>query len=464
MRVSAAQKPFNRSGFSTMWVEGTVRFAAPGERSAAVGLFVASAAATLTIAVPTPLAAWAYAFVALTGACWWTFNSTYSQPARLSAALGNEDARLSAAVGNEPAKEPRALGFGPLRDLALLAIASCGALQWITGATVYRYATLDAWTRTVALVATVLVARGALANGSVRRSFLRAFVWFAAIASGTAVLTYFTSPGRILWLFPSPYPDTWGPFLSRNDFAAFLELTFPVALWMGLEGAVPSLPEHLSQHSSQHLSQQRRHALRPSGGRKGDPVYLCVAAWLLAAGCASASRAGSALLAAEAIVILASRATRRAAMQFAAAAAVLIALAGAGTLVERWGQPDPLRERREIQQSALAMIAERPIRGFGIGTFARVYPAYARFDPGAAVEHAHNDWLEWAAEGGLPYALAWVVVAVSVVKPAARAMWGLGVLAVFLHALVDYPFARFGVSAWTMALIGALSADDRRET
>ena len=74
------------------------------------------------------------------------------------------------------------------------------------------------------------------------------------------------------------------------------------------------------------------------------------------------------------------------------------------------------------------------------------------------MDHAHNDWLEWAADGGIPYALAWLVVAVSVVKPAARSVWGWGVIAVFLHAFVDYPFARFGVSAWTMALIGALSA------
>ena len=109
------------------------------------------------------------------------------------------------------------------------------------------------------------------------------------------------------------------------------------------------------------------------------------------------------------------------------------------------------------------MIAERPLAGFGLGTFARVYPAYARFDLGAVVEHAHNDWLEWAAEGGIFYALAWFALAISVVKPAVRSIWGIGVIAVFLHALVDYPFARFGVSAWTMALIGTLGADEMRE-
>jgi O-antigen ligase len=92
-----------------------------------------------------------------------------------------------------------------------------------------------------------------------------------------------------------------------------------------------------------------------------------------------------------------------------------------------------------------------------------VYPAYAHFDVGASVDHAHNDWLEWAAEGGIPHALAWAVLAVSVAKPAVRSIWGIGVMAVFLHAFVDYPFARFGVSAWTMTLIGALCADGMRE-
>jgi O-antigen ligase len=178
----------------------------------------------------------------------------------------------------------------------------------------------------------------------------------------------------------------------------------------------------------------------------------------LAAGFASASRAGSALLLAEAIVIVIAHGSRRWAVKFAAAAVVLVVLVGAGTLIHRWGENDPMRVRREIQRSTLEMIQERPIRGFGVGTFARVYPAYAQFDLGAVVDHAHNDWLEWAADGGVPYALAWLVVAVSIVKPAARSVWGWGVIAVFLHAFVDYPFARFGVSAWTMALIGALGA------
>ncbi|HEV2198924.1 MAG TPA: O-antigen ligase family protein [Bryobacteraceae bacterium] len=408
-----------------------------GERLAATGIFLAAAAATLTIAVPTPLAAWAYALAVLVGACWWSVYSLRSRD------------RHTPASGVLRPPDSRARG-SVLGNVAMLAIAAWGAVEWLTGATVYRYGTFDAWTHTVTLVATALVAREVLANHGLRCDFLCAFAWFAVAVSGAGVLAYFTSSARILWLFPSPYPDTWGPFLSRNDFAAFLELAFPVALWLGLDGAVRSSPG------------ERRNE-RNRRGHAGGATYVYLAAWLLAAGFASASRAGSVLLAAEAVVLLAVRATRSSVLKFAASAAVLVAVAGAGTLAGRWREPDPLHYRREIRQSTLEMIAARPLRGFGLGTYSRVYPAYGHFDLGALVEHAHNDWLEWAAEGGVPYALAWFAVAVSVAKPAARSIWGLGVIAVFLHALVDYPFARFGVSAWTMALIGALGADEMRK-
>jgi len=44
-------------------------------------------------------------------------------------------------------------------------------------------------------------------------------------------------------------------------------------------------------------------------------------------------------------------------------------------------------------QSTIAMAREKPWTGFGLGNFENVYPAYALFDDGAIVNHAHNDWL-----------------------------------------------------------------------
>ena len=221
--------------------------------------------------------------------------------------------------------------------------------------------------------------------------------------------------------------------LSRNDFAGFMELSVAVALWLSL-GRVPD----------------------------SERIPMWVPAWMLAAGLASGSRAGAAILLAEASVILILISGRRAAAKFVLVAGLLAAVAGAGNLAGRLVERDPLRYRREIAVSTVHMIAEHPWRGYGLGTYSYVYPAYATFDLGGAVEHAHNYWVEWASEGGIPFAMVWLALALGMLVPAVRAVWGIGILAVFLHALVDYPYARFGLTAWNFALMGALLASDER--
>ena len=267
--------------------------------------------------------------------------------------------------------------------------------------------------------------------------FLRAFAWFGAGVAVISVLAYFTSPGKILWIFDAPYPDVWGSFLSRNNFAQFLELAMPVALWFAL------------------------------GKRSANTLYLCLAAIMLASGLASASRAGAAILLLESIVLLSmhrkSPLARRTTLGLACGTALFAAMPGVGTLAGRLTETDPYQVRREIALSTVAMISSRPWTGFGLGTFPAVYPEYALFDVGQSVEHAHNDWLEWAAEGGIGFAALWVGLALWSARPALRTGWGIGVLGCFLHGLVDYPFARFGVSAWIFLLLGILAATDLRK-
>jgi O-antigen ligase len=295
---------------------------------------------------------------------------------------------------------------------------------------------LNASLRIAALTATALVAAGicrqAEAPDRMLRWLLYGFAWFGFVLSLVSVVAYYTSSGTILWLFPSPYPDVWGPFLSRNNFAQFLELALPVSLWLGCTSC-----------------------------RARRVLYLSMGAAMLACGLVSASRAGAALLLLETAAVLALArppALRRLLPRFALGVIAFAALAGGEVLVHRLEDPDPLRDRREIFRAALAMIAARPWTGYGLGNFATVYPEFALFDPGAVVEHAHNDWLEWASEGGWPYATIWMLLALAAVRPALRSIWGMGVPAVFLHALVDYPFARFGVAMWVFILAGALES------
>ena len=136
-------------------------------------------------------------------------------------------------------------------------------------------------------------------------------------------------------------------------------------------------------------------------------------------------------------------------------------MVGWRVLLDRFQQPDPFVHRREMLLSSLAMAKERPWLGFGLGTFEKAYPAYATFDIGLTVNHAHNDWAEWLAEGGLPFLLMLASVAAWAVRPAIRSLWGIGLLSVFLHALVDYPMQRLGLAAWIFVMLGALAAQER---
>jgi O-antigen ligase len=354
--------------------------------------FLIACGATLTIWNPDPLWAWAYEIAIF----------------------------LLAGVASVKARErPGPTGF----ILACIPLWGFGQLAF--GASAYRWSTLNASLEVSALGATALMGLLALGHPSARDSFLNGLVWFGTALSVVSVLAYFTSTGKILWLVASPYPDNWGPFPSRNNFAQFLELCLPVALYR--------MPE----------------------------VGVIPASVVLAAGLASASRAGAALLLLELFVgiYLLGNSLRRRILPLVLAGTVFAALAGAGVLWGRLKDPDPLQYRREIFRSATEMIATRPLNGFGLGTFATVYPEFAHFDSGTEVDHAHSDWLEWAAEGGLPFAILWLALMALIARPAIRSVWGLGVLAVFLHALVDDPFARFGVAAWQFLLIGAVLSE-----
>jgi hypothetical protein len=82
-----------------------------------------------------------------------------------------------------------------------------------------------------------------------------------------------------------------------------------------------------------------------------------------------------------------------------------------------------------------------------------VYPAFATFDPGAFVNQAHCDWLQWTAEGGLAVGLAMLSLAVWSFLPAIRSIWGIGVIAVLIHAAFDYPFSRPAIGAWPILML-----------
>ncbi len=326
---------------------------------------------------------------------------------------------------------PYAFRASPLA--AALAMAAAWPLvQLSAGATVYRFATWSAAPVWAAHLTVFLLALQLYGNAATRERFLDALLWFGAAIAAVSLVQLFTSGGRIFWLFPTPYKDlVLGPFVYRNNYAAFVELVIPLALLKALA--------------------QPRTAL----------AWPAAAALMAASVAAGGSRAGTVLVVLETLAVLALDGRGRArhlVWKLAAATAVLLAIAGPGLLWSRFHQ-DPLGVRRELAASSLAMFRERPWLGFGIGAWPTAYPAYATFDLGVLANHAHCDWAEWAAEGGLPFLAATGALACAALFWSARRRWGIGVAAVFLHALVDYPLQKPALAALTFSLLGALAAD-----
>ena len=334
------------------------------------------------------------------------------------------------------------LGFSWKRPLVLsvpvvcLLLMTCyGVAQtlWFPQKIVYR-----GWTGTlfwftaavIALLATQIFQRRDAAS-----RFRRLFVMFGSAICVLDLLEQASHTNRFYWLIPSKYPAVFGPFAYWNNFAEFVELVLPVTLWMGL------------------------------GRRKTSIPFLLLGALQIASVVASGSRAGTALVFAELIgvVLLAYVKNRSRNLLYSAAVAVafsalFIYAAGFGEVLSKLQKSDQLTVRRDLNKSSVAMIRERPLTGWGLDTYVPVYPMFARYDDGTWVNRAHNDWLQWTAEGGIFFAALMLVIFIWSIRPALRSGWGIGVIAICLHALVDYPFARFGVCAWYFAFVAMLSA------
>jgi len=330
-------------------------------------------------------------------------------------------------------------GTSPKRSwlwLPLGTVAAWGLLQLAIGRSEYRFATWVAVLGRIAELTAFFLALQALKSSALRRGWLRFLAIFGFLLSTIAVVQYFTVPGRIFWIFPSGYGEVLGPFLSRNTYAAFVELVLPVALFESL--------------------------------RRGGRTLL----WTLAAGAmfaaviAGASRAGTVLVVFEAVLVAVlmvrprGNSARLVLIRFSGLAGVAIVFAlvvGWRPIWGRFQSPDPLGHRQDLLVSTLDMIAERPALGWGLGTWPTVYPAYARFDLGMFANHAHNDWAEWTAEGGVIFALLLVAVAAWSARQALRLPWGLGVPSVFLHSLVDFPLQHPALAVLAYALLGAMA-------
>jgi O-antigen ligase len=357
-------------------------------------------------------------------------------PAYWPVALFEISAFLIAGIALIGGRVPANGTYFPLFLLGFIVLWGC--FQLVTGSTIDRFATERATLQWMTWVAVYYIGVSTRPEDKMARLLRTSVVWFAFAVAVEAILQAYLSPGKAFGLFPTGYHEfVMGPIVYHTHFAVFIETILPIALFLA-------------------LSQAREFYL-----------FLGVSAVLLTAVVVSASRGGLIITCAEVLcVLLLWRLQKRevggkvgsAALALAGATAVLTLIVGFETTSARFSSEALTAGRVQFAISTLHMIAARPWIGWGLGCWSAAYPAFATFDPGAIVNQAHCDWLQWVAEGGLPVGLAMLALAVWSFRIAIRSIWGIGVIAVLIHAAFDYPFSRPAMGAWPILILSMAAA------
>lgn len=329
-----------------------------------------------------------------------------------------------------------AILFRPIRLHALAiapgAVVLSGLLQLALHGTEYRFATSRTVLDWAAYLVLFLVSLQVFSHAPLRTAFLRTTLLGGFAVCVLSTLQHFTSGGRIYWIFPTRSGRPFGPFVNPDHYAVFAEILLAMAIYEAVQD------------------------------RERMWLHLVMTGVLYASIVAAGSRCGVILGTLEILILplLGAAKNKRPTIFMPVAFAVLAtAIVGWDGVRLRFQEANPFRYRREMAISTLQMIRQRPWTGFGLGTFEAVYPAYASFDLGSVVDHAHNDWLEWTAEGGIPVLLVLLSLAALSFRLALRNPWALGIHVAFLHSFVDFPLHIPAIAVLVFLLLAALSAE-----
>jgi O-antigen ligase len=223
------------------------------------------------------------------------------------------------------------------------------------------------------------------------RRDLTNLVWFLILlcfsVSLLGIVQHFASDAKIYGLRTlTAGGDPFGPFVNRNHFAGFVELTLPAGL-----------------------------ALLVFRGLRRDMIPLTGLLTIVPVGAMilSGSRGGIVSFGFE-VAVLALLARLRKAPEgprlvalaiVGFAALALVAWLGAGRAIERFStlhQGDvSLGRRGTMIRGATHIFFDHPLEGAGLGSLVAVFPRYEIAYDGYIVDHVHNDYVELLAETGI---------------------------------------------------------------
>jgi O-antigen ligase len=283
----------------------------------------------------------------------------------------------------------------------MLAFAAIAVLQLLTGSTAYPYATQSQ----LALYAaygtfSFLLVQLLLRTRQIKRFALVLTAYGAALAF-FALLQGLSSNGRLFWL-RQPRFGGWiyGPYVNHNHYAGLMEMVLPAALAVALSH-YSSVPQKISAS----LAAMLMAITIFLSGSRGGMVAFAIQILILSVVILRHKRNRATLL----IGILALLAVALVVWTIDSSSVSRVASIAAETHGQISGGT-----RLSIDRDAWRMFASRPILGWGLGTFPEVYPQFRTFYTDFRIDQAHNDYLQFMTEMGLPglVVILWFIAAI----------------------------------------------------
>jgi len=294
-------------------------------------------------------------------------------------------------------------------------------------------------------------------DAAVLKSLVHLLFAIAGFQAALGLIQYGAGPDSVFYLGIPMGGNATGTYANRNHLAGLLEMVFPISLALTV-ASVGQLGSNGSRRSK-----WRKHLDFLSTGRGHQAfVYGALTLLFLLAIIFTRSRTGIALSMLGVLVSSFAFSRRLGGNNIYGTVGTVITacvgiaiIIGLAPVLDRFSASDTVEDARiRIFSSSIDGIGEYFPVGSGPGSYPETFP---RFEPptlagGQLVNHAHNDYLEWLFEGGLP-AGAIIVVCLAIYlrqwsRVWTRGIWdtfrfiqvgaGIGILLMLLHGLTDF--------------------------
>jgi len=420
-----------------------------------MAFLVATAPLPFGAVYPVPLAI-IQVIVALVAACWVIL-------------------RMQAGLSPLPWTDPILIGGGGLFAYGLLQLvplplgilsflSPSSAVLWETyspnppawaSLSIDPYATWHACLLTICWTLAAVMVRHSAVDFKGRLTIAGGLAAGGLLQAGYGLFEFISGRQKILWYEKTAFTDVaTGTFISRNNYAGYLEMALPFALALALLGTRQSSRERV-------LSTRRR--LAEMAGRTGfRTILFLLAAFLMAvAVLMSRSRMGIMSLTFALIVAGLALGLKRRARRFALVSVAVIGLAGVFAsqidlipVIKRFKALDrefgQIYGRFPVWNRSIPLLASYPLFGSGMGTWEMAFSPFRDDAVQVRVDFAHNDYLEFTAESGA----AGVLIVIGAVlfglsrkrrhqvggghQDEIGLAAGIGLLSIGLHSITDF--------------------------